>query len=99
MKNLFLILAFAFSASLMNPSVGFSQATDDSKRTVNPGEDPNEARTGKSYEADVAAPGVCPECIARMKHTRLGDDTTYRPAGSSSTSTPEGSGSSKTGTR
>ncbi|AHI04601.1 hypothetical protein BDW_00455 [Bdellovibrio bacteriovorus W] len=46
MKNLFLILAFAFSAALMAPSVGFSQAADDSKRTVNPGEDPNEARTG-----------------------------------------------------
>ncbi|MEK2643769.1 hypothetical protein [Bdellovibrio sp. BCCA] len=54
---------------------------DDSKRTVNPGEDPNEAQGGKPSEADVAAPGVCPECIARMKHGRLGDNTTYRPAG------------------
>lgn len=70
---------------------------DDSKRTVNPGEDPNEARTGKAYEADVAAPGVCPECIARMKHTRLGDDTTYRPSGSSSPNTPNAG--SKEGTR
>lgn len=99
MKNLFLILAFAFSAALMAPSVGFSQAADDSKRTVNPGEDPNEARTGKPSEADVAAPGVCPECIARMKHTRLGDDTTYRPAGSSGSGSSEGAGSTKTGTR
>lgn len=98
MKNLFIILAFAFSATLAAPTLGYAQE-DDSKRTVNPGDDPNEARTGKSYEADVAAPGVCPECIARMKHTRLGDDTTYRPAGSSSTSAPAGSGSSKTGTR
>lgn len=70
---------------------------DNAKRTVNPGVDPNEAKSNKAYEADVAAPGVCPECIARMKHTRLGDNTTFRPQG---TAAPEnGSSSTKEGTR
>lgn len=79
--------AFSIAPALANE--------DDSKRTVNPGEDPNEAKNSKTFEADVAAPGVCPECIARMKHMRLGADTTYRPAGNQGgdagpTSTKEG---------
>lgn len=71
---------------------------ENANRTINPGEDPNEAKNSKTFEADVAAPGVCPECIARMKHNRLGDDTTYRPQGPapSENSSP---GSSKDGTR
>lgn len=75
-----ILLALGFSA------VGTSSWAQegDSKRTVNPGEDPNEAQSTKPYEADVAAPGICPECLARMKHTRLGDDTTFRPKGSGS---------------
>lgn len=52
------------------------------ERATNPGEDPNEARSAKAQEADVGAPGICPECIARMKHGRIQDDTTYRKNGS-----------------
>lgn len=48
---------------------------------VNPGEDPNEAKVSKETEAGVGNVGTCPECIARMKHGRLGDDTTYRTTG------------------
>lgn len=91
----------ALSISLV---LGFSTVSvtafaqeDDSKRTVNPGVDPNEAKGARALEAEVAAPGYCPECIARMKHGRLSDDTTYRPAGSSST--PTGGSSTKEGTR
>ncbi|XGC80956.1 hit locus [Bdellovibrio bacteriovorus] len=91
----------ALSISLV---LGFSTVSvtafaqeDDSKRTVNPGVDPNEAKGTRAIEAEVAAPGYCPECIARMKHGRINDDTTYRPAGTSST--PAGGSSSKEGTR
>lgn len=78
----------------------FSWAQEENpNRTVNPGDDPNEARSGKAYEADVAAPGVCAECVARLKHNRLGDDTTFRAKGSGSSTEGSGTGTSKEGTR
>ncbi|WP_374029507.1 hit locus [Bdellovibrio bacteriovorus] len=92
-----ILLALGFS--FVGTTSSWAQEGD-AKRTVNPGEDPNEARSGKALEADVAAVGTCPECIARMKHTRLGDDTTYRPKGSpASPSSPGAEGAPKEGTR
>lgn len=92
------ILALSLSLVLGFSVMGATAfAQEDAGRTANPGVDPNEAKGTKTLEADVAAPGYCKECMARMKHNRLGDDTNYRPAGSSST--PSGTGSSKEGTR
>jgi hypothetical protein len=59
-------------------------ALADEARNSNPGEDVNEAKNTKATEADVAATGICRECISRMKHGRLGDDTAYRKTQSSS---------------
>lgn len=86
----------------LGSSVTFSSAwaqEDDSKRTVNPGEDPNEAKDNRSSQADVAATGICPECIARMKHTRMNDDTTFRPQGGGKSSGTGGSAKDAEGTR
>ena len=59
---------------LVSLSSAFSAfAQDDSKRTVNPGDDPNMAQT--SQGADVAAVGVCKECLARLKQGRINDST------------------------
>ena len=84
MKNLFAILLLVGNVALADES-----------RNSNPGEDVNEAKSTKATEADVAATGVCRECIARMKHNRLGDDTTFRKKQNSTTT--ESSGNSKDG--
>lgn len=77
-----------------------SWAQDENEnRAMNPGDDPNEAKPSRASEADVAAPGICPECIARLKHTRLGDDTTYRAKGTTASGAGGGDDSSKDGTR
>lgn len=99
MKQLIaLTILVASLSTVFSPTSSWAQ-DDGGNRAVNPGDDPNEAKSGKASEADVAATGVCPECIARIKHTRLGDDTTYRPRGSSSTGEAGGASSSKDGTR
>lgn len=72
-------------------------ALADESRSTNPGEDVNEARSNKATEADVAATGICRECIARMKHNRLGDDTTFRKKQNSSAT--EASGKTKEGSQ
>lgn len=91
MKQIIITLLFIFGLSGIFATQAFAQ--DDANRTVNPGDDPNEEKSGKEFEADVAAIGMCRECVARMKHTRLSDDTTYRP-GSGSAKTEDGSSSS-----
>lgn len=99
MKRLIALSILLLSlSSVLSPASSWAQ-DDEANRAVNPGDDPNESKTGKASEADVAAPGVCPECIARMKHTRLGDDTTYRPKGTSSTGADGATSSSGDGTR
>ncbi|KYG69063.1 hypothetical protein AZI87_07530 [Bdellovibrio bacteriovorus] len=89
------ILLAALGTSFVATS---SFAQEDAGRTVNPGEDPNEAKSPKPLEADVASTGICPECTARMKHTRLNDDTTYRPQGTAAPGA-NGSGSPADGNR
>lgn len=84
--------------SIVISIVSASTAMAQEERTANPGEDPNEARSTNSTEGSVSAVGICNECIARMygatgKGSRLGDDTTYRPSG---TSSPDGSSSGNT---
>lgn len=79
----------------MTVSSSFAQ---DSSRPVNPGDDPNEAMKSSATEAEVAATGTCDQCLAHLKHTRLGDSTTFRPGGSQN-ETQEGTSSSKGGTR
>lgn len=93
MKQIITILLFVFG---LNSGVFVAQALaqdENANRTVNPGDDPNEQKSGKEFEADVAAIGMCRECVTRMKHTRLSDDTTFRP-GSGSAKTEDGSPSS-----
>lgn len=98
MKQIIILLLFIFG---LNSGLIHAQALaqDDANRTVNPGDDPNEQKTGKEFEADVAAIGMCRECVARMKHTRLRDDTTFRPGGGSSNSTESTPDTGSKGTR
>jgi len=96
MKRILILALFAITGLTLTIATP-SFADEGSKQTVNPGEDPNEAmgRSGLT-EAEVASVGNCKECLARLKHMRLGDDTTYRPSGSDSKS---GTSSSKKGTQ
>ena len=96
MKRL-LILSLMFAlGSTMTVSSSFAQ--ESGSRPANPGDDPNEAMKTSATEAEVAATGTCDQCLAHLKHTRLGDPTAFRPGGSQS-ETPSGSSSSKGGTR
>ncbi|MDG0814833.1 DUF2059 domain-containing protein [Bdellovibrio svalbardensis] len=63
---------------LVSLGSAFSAFAQESKRSVNPGEDPNEAMT--SQGAAVATVGECKECLARLKHMRLSDPTAAQPA-------------------
>ncbi|MFM6930252.1 MAG: hit locus [Bdellovibrio sp.] len=95
MKRILILALFAITGLTLTIATP-SFAQESAKQTVNPGEDPNEAmgRSGLT-EAEVASVGNCKECLARLKHMRLGDDTTYRPSSDSKT----GTGSSKKGTQ
>ena len=95
MKRILILALFAITGLTLTITTP-SFAQEGSKQTVNPGEDPNEAmgRSGLT-EAEVASVGNCKECLARLKHMRLGDDTTYRPSGDPKT----GTSSSKKGTQ
>lgn len=96
MKRLLVLsLTFALGSAV---TVSSSFAQDGGSRPANPGEDPNEAMKSSATEAEVAATGTCDQCLAHLKHTRLGDSTTFRPGGSQS-ETSTGSSSSKGGTR
>lgn len=99
--NSFNVVIASFILSLILPLSAFAQE----ERTVNPGEDPNEAMPTSATESSVSAVGICNECISRMygatgRGSRLGDDTTYRPGGKN-TEAGVGSGTGETleGTR
>ncbi len=74
---------------LVSLGSAFSAFADDSKRSVNPGEDPNEAMT--SQGASVASVGECKECLARLKHMRLSDPTAAQPSSNSGQNSGSGS--------
>jgi hypothetical protein len=100
MKKLLLIFVLiALGFSLSGPSSAFAQDEATASRTVNPGEDPNEAKSSKPLEAEAATMGNCNECLARLKHTRLGDDTTFRPTAGAASGSATPSGSTREGTR
>ncbi|MGE5086044.1 MAG: hypothetical protein ACM3MG_07050 [Bacillota bacterium] len=96
MKRILILALFGITGLTLTITTP-SFAEESSQKSVNPGEDPNEAmgRSGLT-EAEVASVGNCKECLARLKHMRLGDDTTYRPSGSDSKA---GTGSAKKGTQ
>ncbi len=98
MKRLLVLsILFALGFSFVGLS---SMAQSETARSVNPGEDPNEARSTKLLEAEAATPGNCDSCLARLKHMRLGDNTTFRPSGSGSATDPTApGGSTREGTR
>lgn len=92
MKKILILALFAITGMTLTVATpSFAQVGNP---PVNPGEDPNEAmgRSTGLTEAEVASVGNCKECLARLKHMRLGDDTTYRPSGSS---TEAGTGGKK----
>lgn len=73
MKRLVVLsILLAIGSSFVGLSV---MAQSETSRAVNPGEDPNEARSNKLLEAEAATPGNCDSCLARLKHMRLGDNT------------------------
>ena len=81
---------------LVSLSSAFSAfAQDYSKRTVNPGDDPNEAMV--SQGAAVASVGECKECLARLKHMRMQDATTAQPRSGSSGSPDSSKGNGAIG--
>lgn len=95
-RLLVLTILLALGSSFIGTT---SQAQEeDIKRAVNPGDDPNEAKSSRALEADVAAVGNCSECLARLKHTRLSDDTTFRARGEKDSSS-NGNSSGVKGTR
>lgn len=73
-------------------SLSSAFALAQSKPTVNPGEDPNEAMTSQGANAAVLGNSECKECLARLKHMRLSDPT----AASQSSGTGNGSAPAKT---
>ncbi|QDK36194.1 hypothetical protein [Bdellovibrio sp. NC01] len=88
-----ILVATTILISLGSAFSAFAQ--DDSKRTVNPGEDPNEAMT--SQGASVASVGECKECLARLKHMRMQDPTAAQPRSGSGSNPSSGSGAGKDG--
>lgn len=64
MKRLLVLSIMLALGSSFVGATSFAQE-DDSKRTVNPGDDPNEARSSEATESSVSATGICRECIAR----------------------------------
>ncbi|MBO9666579.1 MAG: hypothetical protein J7501_07160 [Bdellovibrio sp.] len=98
MKKILLLAIFAIVGSTLT-FASTSYALDEAllkplTGAVNPGSDPNEnmGRSGLT-EAEVASVGNCKECLARLKHGRMNDNTPYRPGGSGSdtgTSKPTG---------
>lgn len=104
MKSLLVLSILLALGSSFAVTTSFAQE-DDSKRTVNPGEDPNEARSARATESTVSATGADQDCCrARMvgsatgRGSRLSDDTTFRPRGTGN-DTGSGTGKSATGTR
>lgn len=95
MKKILILALFAITG--MTLTVATPSFAQEGKQTVNPGEDPNESmgRSSGLTEAEVASVGNCKECLARLKHMRLGDDTTYRPSGTKN----EGTSGAKGGTQ
>lgn len=73
---------------LVSLSSAFSQAQ--TKQSVNPGEDPNEAMTSsQGAAAAVVGSSECKECLARLKHMRLSDPTAAQPSSGSSSTAPK----------
>lgn len=86
MKKIFAlsVLMFSLSSGFMSTSIWAQEGNEN--RAVNPGEDPNEEKSKKPFESDVAAPGVCSECFGRLVHGRLGAKTNPPLKGSAGTS-------------
>lgn len=80
---------------LVSLSSAFSAFADDSKRTVNPGDDPNESMAPQG--AAVATVGECKECLARLKHMRLSDPTAAQPGSGSGQNSGAGAGKNNDG--
>ncbi len=75
MKNFAILISFLFSFG----SVFFANHSHaDSGRVAIAGEDPNEQKSIRDTEADVAATGICRECINNLVHKRMNDNTTSR---------------------
>lgn len=80
-KLLFLSLFMAFFSLVTTAQVSFAQDSDTATRPANPGDDPNEAMTPQGAGVpNYGCSDPSKSCLARLKHGRLGDDTTFRPS-------------------
>lgn len=72
--------------SLLLALLGFSSSVM-AQQAVNPGEDPNEEMVSQGQGVpNYGCPQSDKACIARLKHGRLGDSTSYNPATRSNSS-------------
>ncbi|MNJ93526.1 hypothetical protein D3C87_112080 [compost metagenome] len=100
MKTLLSLSLFIALFSLSTATLSYAQEdSDGAKRTTsNPGEDPNEAMVGQgSGVPNYGCPDSSRACYAKLKHGRIGDDTTFRPSKGGDTS--GGTGTPAEGTR
>jgi hypothetical protein len=88
-------ILMAFFGFVAVPNLALAQDEASASRPANPGDDPNEAMSDQGAGVpNYGCPDPSKSCLARLKHGRLGDNTTFRPGatgGDAGKGSPDGS--------